>query len=352
MQQVSTTRLRRSALVWLSALACAFQFAIAPGAAADRASVDANAQRVTPGKAFNIGGALSISDDVGYAFLTTQGPVRLDITRIVNESTTRTSGTVRAALFLTREPTPTNVYYIVGSTDLGVLAPGASFGPLSHTVPYAPPPDGTYYVHLGAFEYEPPSCTTSTGYCLDDFVTLQNRVHVVNGQIFDAGPPAPSTTLAVEYFHTGFLHYFVTTFSEEIALLDAGRFGGWVRTGRTFKVYSTNNQGSLSGVCRFFSTSFAPKSSHFYTPFADECATVQANRNWQFEAIAFYVAGTAFNGACPAGTTPLYRLYNNGIGGAPNHRYTVDLGVRSQMIGFGWTPEGYGPLGAIACVPL
>jgi hypothetical protein len=258
---------------------------------------------------------------------------------------------VRIGLFLTVEPSPVATYYTVASTDLGVLAPGSFFGPFTHTVPYSPPPDGTYYVHLGAFEFEPGTCTAASGFCLDDFVTFANQVLVVNGQIFDAGPTPPPTTVAVEYFHTGFNHYFLTTFDQEIALLDAGHFQGWVRTGRSFRVWTTN-EGDKTGVCRFFSTSFAPKSSHFYTPFEDECATVQGNPDWQFEAIAFYASFPTFSGACAAGTTPLFRLYNEGLGGAPNHRYTIDSGVRQAMISQGWTPEGYGPLGAIACVPL
>ena len=56
-------------------------------------------------------------------------------------------------------------------------------------------------------------------------------------------------------------------------------------------------------------------------------------------------------GACGNGTVPLYRLYNDGHGGSPNHRYTIDLRVRATMIAAGWVPEGYGPLGVDACVP-
>ena len=56
-------------------------------------------------------------------------------------------------------------------------------------------------------------------------------------------------------------------------------------------------------------------------------------------------------GTCPSGTTPLYRLYNNGQGGAPNHRYTIDPAVRTQMIAANWVPEGNGPDGVFACVP-
>lgn len=309
-----------------------------------------DANRVAP-KAYNVGGALALRDDVGYSFGSSNGPVRLDIGRITNESATTTSGSVRAGLFVTTDPTPTGTYYVIGRSDLGTLGPNSFFGPLSHTVPYLIPPDGIYYLHMGAFEYEPGFCTSPDGYCLDDYATFADRVQVFNGQIFDAGPPAPATAGVVEYYNTNFNHYFVTTYTNEIALLDAGRFPGWVRTGRTFSVWAADD-GNMNGVCRFFNDTFAGKSSHFYTPFADECATVRANPNWQFEAIAFYVTLPAFNGSCAGGTQPLYRLYNNGQSGAPNHRYTISLDVRDQMLVQGWVPEGYGPFGAIACVPI
>ncbi len=308
------------------------------------------ASRVTP-KAYNVGGALALRDDAGYSFQTINGPARLDVGRITNESTTTTSGTVRAALFVTVEPTPTGTFYVIARSDLGTLGPNQFFGPLSHTVPYLIPPDGTYYLHMGAFEYEPGFCNSPDGYCLDDYVTFADRVQVFNGQIFAAAPPPPATATAFEYYNTDFDHYFVTTYQEEIALLDAGRFRGWVRTGRTFKVFSTS-AGGTNGVCRFFNATFAGKSSHFYTPFADECNTVRANPNWQFEAVAFYVNLPDFNGNCAPGTQPLYRLYNNGQSGAPNHRYTISLDVRDQMLQQRWIPEGYGPFGAIACMPV
>jgi hypothetical protein len=38
-------------------------------------------------------------------------------------------------------------------------------------------------------------------------------------------------------------------------------------------------------------------------------------------------------GSCAAGLTLVYRLYNNGQGGAPSHRYTTDVTVRAQIIG-------------------
>ena len=56
------------------------------------------------------------------------------------------------------------------------------------------------------------------------------------------------------------------------------------------------------------------------------------------------------DGTCASANVPLYRLYNNGSGGAPNHRYTTQADVRTQMIGQGWIPEGLG-IGVVACVP-
>ena len=59
------------------------------------------------------------------------------------------------------------------------------------------------------------------------------------------------------------------------------------------------------------------------------------------------VSGARANG--PAGTLPLYRLYNDGQSAAPNHRYTTSRAIRADMIVQGWILEGSG-LGVIGCV--
>jgi mono/diheme cytochrome c family protein len=162
-------------------------------------------------------------------------------------------------------------------------------------------------------------------------------------------PPSPATADAVEYYHAAFDHYFVTTIADEIAKLDDGTLAGWTRTGRQFKVFTTSAAG-LSPVCRFFSTSFAPKSSHFYTASPSECTVVKANPDWTFEAEVFFVGTPAADGTCATGTIPVYRLYNNGQGAAPNHRFTTELQVRAQMLAQSWVPEGQG-IGVTMCVP-
>lgn len=153
----------------------------------------------------------------------------------------------------------------------------------------------------------------------------------------------------VEYYNAALGHYFVTGIPKEISNLDEGKPPGWVRTGEKFNVWYDPEDG-LSEVCRFFSEAFAPKSSHFYTALAHECTALKAGTTWGYEGVVAYVRLPTPAGACP-GETPLYRLYNNVLTGAPNHRYTRSKAIRDQMIELGWTSEGFGADGVIACVP-
>ena len=161
----------------------------------------------------------------------------------------------------------------------------------------------------------------------------------------------------VEYFHAGYDHYFMTADEPEIATLDAATERAWVRTGKTFAVFDQSllPYMALVPVCRFWSEqSFAPMSSHFYTPYADECVKVMQDMAWLFELNALYVAmpgGTPGARTCPSGTRPLYRAYNNGMGAAPNHRYTTDPAVLDAMIAQGWVMEGEAATRMFACVP-
>jgi len=158
---------------------------------------------------------------------------------------------------------------------------------------------------------------------------------------------------AVEYFHAGWGQCFVTADPGVIAGLDGGAYGGvWQRTGQTLPVGSSPAEGALP-VCRFFSTSFAPHSSHFYTPFAAECELVKHNPDRQYENVAFFLRmPVSVNGPCPADTVPLYRLYNDGMGGAPNHRYATTPALVAQMQAQRWVPEStdLGPI--FACTPV
>ena len=166
------------------------------------------------------------------------------------------------------------------------------------------------------------------------------------------GAAIADQSTAVEYVYELWNSYFVTDLADEIAALDGGAFGGvWQRTGQTFNVWSDASGGALP-TCRFFSTGFAPRSSHFYTPLATECAAVKTYPAWLYEGIAFYIQLPDNNGLCAWGTTSLYRLYNNGMGGAPNHRFTTSPIVLIQMLMAGWVFEGDATTMVFACVPV
>jgi hypothetical protein len=162
-------------------------------------------------------------------------------------------------------------------------------------------------------------------------------------------PPVALLVDLVEYFHPGFGHYFVTSIADEIHQLDDGSIPGWQRTARTMRAWAqAPGLPPTVPVCRFFSARFAPKSSHFYTASVPECAGVMGSADWLFEGNVFHVALPDATGTCASGTQAIYRLYNDGLSGAPNHRFTTDAALRGTMIGQGWTPEGAG-LGVTMC---
>ncbi|MBK9116372.1 MAG: hypothetical protein IPM22_12260 [Betaproteobacteria bacterium] len=182
---------------------------------------------------------------------------------------------------------------------------------------------------------------------------------------FAVAPQAGETVVTVvEYYHAGLGHFFVTADPAEVANLDAGAFGGvWKRTGQTFGAWAMAGRPADSvPVCRFFGTDqyrangtrIGPN-SHFYTADPAECAYVKtawpsiaasgvSYPAWTYESDAFAVK-LASGGACPVGTEALYRAYNDGAGGDPNHRYVVDPRLLEGMPG--WVFEG-----AVMCHPV
>lgn len=157
---------------------------------------------------------------------------------------------------------------------------------------------------------------------------------------------------AVEYFNTGTGHYFVTAGAGEALGIDAGAAGpGWVRTGRSFQAWlsSASAPSDAQPVCRFYSTM---ANSHFYTANADECQALKAAadqelaatgtvKGWSYEGTAFYIE-TPQDGQCPAGTTAIDRVYNDGFatGEGSNHRFVDDDALAQLMVDRQWVPEG------------
>ena len=93
--------------------------------------------------------------------------------------------------------------------------------------------------------------------------------------------------------------------------------------------------------------------THFYSASADECAAVHANwpLQWELESsnvFRVYLPDTA-TGACPAGTSPVYRTWNRRADS--NHRYILDSSVQARMMRHGNTAERYGNPPVAMCAP-
>jgi uncharacterized protein (DUF1800 family) len=164
-----------------------------------------------------------------------------------------------------------------------------------------------------------------------------------------AAAHAEPTGTAVEFYNTNLRHYFVTANPAEAGFVDSGGAGaGWVRTGGEFSVYANaGDAADVVPVCRFYGTPGVGPNSHFYTADANECALVKTMAGWSYEGIAFHIH-PARNGTCAAGTTPVYRSYNNGAArNDSNHRFTVDLTVWAKVASIGHVPEA-----VVMCAPL
>ncbi len=221
-----------------------------------------------------------------------------------------------------------------------------------------PLPEGSYQVNFVLKNY----------YVYDGTTSTRQNYSFPPHQIVVGPAKNNDVADAVEYYHAGFDHYFLTAAPGEIAALDAGRFPGWARTGQRFKVYASAMPGTVP-VCRYY----LPPSqgdSHFFgvavvqaelpTPYVnDECRVIEKDAvfskgpyvNFVKEtANAFYVRRPEWpTGACPAGDLSVYRLWNNRPD--TNHRYTTDPAIRAQMVAKGYVAEGYGPAGVVMCVP-
>jgi hypothetical protein len=155
-------------------------------------------------------------------------------------------------------------------------------------------------------------------------------------------PPPAGAIVAIEYYYADWDSYFLTASASEIAALDGGAFGGvWKRTGESFYVYPlTDAKSSGTTVWRFFSAAFAPRSSHFYTANIDEYHALVEGSVWKLEGPVFDLPLPEDNGTCPGSSFPVYRMYNDGMGGAPHHRFTTNLTVLGPMRAAGWIYEG------------
>jgi serine protease len=172
---------------------------------------------------------------------------------------------------------------------------------------------------------------------------------------FPADSVAPAGSVPViEYYRADKDHYFMTANASEEAFVDSYLAGTFQRTGELFYAWADPALAPADAVpvCRFYSP-LPLIDSHFYTAFPDECNFVVSHWSnvWLLESrAAFYVVPADSLGNCRAGTLPVYRFFDNR--NDANHRHTINLSVRREMLNRGWAPEGIGPNAVAFCSPI
>ena len=161
----------------------------------------------------------------------------------------------------------------------------------------------------------------------------------------------PATATVIEFYNAALDHYFISSLEADIDALDSGAIPGWERTGLTFNAYAAATAGA-SPVCRFYIPP-AQGNSHFLSASPQECADVmQGYPTFELEtpSAMYMVLPDPITGACPAGMTPVYRVWN--ARADTNHRYLTDRELRDMMVADGGKAEGYGPDAVDMCAPL
>ncbi|HTQ01855.1 MAG TPA: hypothetical protein VMN56_21230 [Casimicrobiaceae bacterium] len=230
-----------------------------------------------------------------------------------------------------------------GFANLGIVTPDyimpANFVPIGGgSLNYA----GVSQVSFGPLPTDGASAINSAGTVIPNVATnfAGQSASVV---------PGPTQATVIEFYNASLDHYFITHHAQEISDLDNGVHVGWARTGESFQV-SMSSSAQTSPVCRYY---IPPPlgDSHFYGRGVQECtATGQAHPSFDNEDSQFFFVILPDAGNCPAGTVPVYRVFDNRTDA--NHRYMVKRDIRDAMVSQRhWIAEGDGPDLVVMCVP-
>ncbi len=156
----------------------------------------------------------------------------------------------------------------------------------------------------------------------------------------------PAATI-VEFYLAPANKYFLSSNPADAAALDTLSSIGWKRTGITYPAYSAaqSQDPAALPVCRFYAAAVA---SHFFSVNKAECDALAAEPGLAPEGTAWY-AVAPLAGTCAAGTTALYRTFNNGANtanGPANHRYFSDYSFYQT-----YAAKGYALEGLTMCLP-
>ena len=162
-----------------------------------------------------------------------------------------------------------------------------------------------------------------------------------------------TTTAMIEYYFAALDYYFITSRAGDIAALDT--VTGWARTGKSFKVYTAQQTGTL-GLNRYFFDQIAvnnTRGSHFYTVVQTEkdalaslnptnAQTPRLPFNEGVDSYAFSPLVEGVGGSCAAGQVAVLRVFRGPVRFPDNgnHRFTTDTAIYNSFVALGWDGEG------------
>jgi hypothetical protein len=247
---------------------------------------------------------------------------------------------------------------------IGTVAPQIA-QQVDFTLPYGFLPTEGGTLVLGGFDAWSYAALPADGRTtlLRNNVLIADSCNKAPGFVFQSfSHPALGLTVfadpAFEYYNQALDHYFMSASQPDIDALDSGRISGWERTGESLPVWITSfnclfgfaSPPNLVPVCRLYIPP-ADGNSHFFSASADECSAAQTlHPQLVLETSkAFYASlPDPQTGACLYDQIPVYRVWNGRADS--NHRYTVSLAIRDQMLSRGYVKEGYGPEAVAMCV--
>ena len=152
---------------------------------------------------------------------------------------------------------------------------------------------------------------------------------------------AQSVTV-VEYYNKTLDAHFITGRANEQTALDG--VADFRRTGMTFAATAVASApASLTKICRFYISIASPYvSSHFYGRQGIDCESIRAQNVAGFSWEDYdFATQQPTAGACPAGTTPIFRGFRAAAAGkTSNHRYSASQATYDAAALAGYVGEG------------
>ena len=146
----------------------------------------------------------------------------------------------------------------------------------------------------------------------------------------------------IEYYNKTLDAHFITGRVNEQTALDG--VADFRRTGMTFQATAVAGApSSLTNICRFYVSLTTPYvSSHFYGRQGVDCESIRAQNVAGFTWEDYdFATQQPTAGACPTGTTPIFRGFRTAAGGkTSNHRYSASQATYDAAVAAGYVGEG------------